>query len=801
MSSAFVLLRCIGKAAVKNIVNLVSFGVGGDILVDAWDYWQKATRDEQRPADVQAVAQMSAAELRAEVVRIVREEAAALPAAQQAQLASYLGQVPAMIRRSLRRPSDPTGTTIASGTVFRKPEDLLPLLPASLPRFKAGDRPAGIGDWELVELLGVGGFGEVWKARNPHFDGMAPVALKFCLDAAARDRLLKHEAAVLNQVMRQGKHDGIVPLLHTYLGADPPCLAYEYIDGGDLAGLIQERRDGLPPQQAARVIHRLAEIVGFAHRLQPAIVHRDLKPANILVKSRPDGKVALRITDFGIGGLAVQEAMTQARRGTKSGDSLTAAVRGSYTPLYASPQQMRGDKPDPRDDVYALGVIWYQLLTGDLTKGRPGGDAWRKRLADRDMTPELLALLASSYEDERADRPASAVVLAEKLDALLRPLLAARQYPNVELVLGEKLDGLLRPSVIVEALPVEKPRPAPPRPEQPRTPERVPTSPVEEPTGKKGRVSWGCGLLLTCSLAGLGLTGAFTLMKPSPSASTMADSSLDKDGMKQARKAKADPSDAQKGGEKFVEVVKQAFKAKADNDRMIQSRKADVSNSIGMKFAWCPPGTFLMGSPPSEAGRSSDETQHKVTLTKGFYLGTHEVTQNQWRAVMGNNPSIFKGDNLPVEQVTWKECQDFCTKLGQLDGKRYRLPTEAEWEYACRAGSAMAYFFGDDPKQLGDYAWYNANAERKMHEVGTRKANAWGMYDMHGNVWEWCQDWYGPYPPEDLRDPQGCNNGDARVLRGGIWNAIPRFCRAAYRYKDEAGRRFQVGCRVALCLD
>lgn len=418
MPSAFVLLQCIGKAAVKNIVNLVSFGVGGDILVDAWDYWRKATREEQRPAEVQAAAQLSAAELRAEVARIVREEASALPAAQQAQVAGYLGQVPAMIRRSLRRRSDPTGTTIAAGTAFRKPEDLLPLLPATLPRFKAGDRPLPGVDWELVELLGVGGFGEVWKARNPHFDGMAPVALKFCLDATARDRLLKHEAAVLNQVMRQGKHEGIVPLLHTYLSADPPCLAYEYIDGGDLAGLVKERRDGLSAESAARIIQRLAEIVGFAHCLNPPIVNRDLKPANILVKTRPNGKLALRITDFGIGGLAIQEAVAQSRSG-KSGAFLTAAVRGAYTPLYASPQQMRGDNPDPRDDVYALGVIWYQLLTGDLTKGRPGGEAWRKRLADRGMTPALLVLLVSSYEDERADRPASAVLLAEQLKRLL----------------------------------------------------------------------------------------------------------------------------------------------------------------------------------------------------------------------------------------------------------------------------------------------------------------------------------------------------------------------------------------------
>ena len=299
----------------------------------------------------------------------------------------------------------------------------MPLLPPALPRFKPGNRPPGIGDWQLVELLGVGGFGEVWKAINPRFDGMPPVALKFCLDPKAQERLLTHEAAILNQVMRHGKHDGIVPLLHTYLSADPPCLAYEYIDGGDLAGLIQARRGGFPPQQAARVVQRLAEIVGFAHRLSPPVVHRDLKPANILMKSRTQGKLVFRITDFGIGGLAVQQAVSQSRRGTTSGEFLTAAWRGAYTPLYASPEQMRGaGRPDPRDDVYSLGVIWYQLLTGDLTKGRPGGEAWRKRLAERGMTPGLLALLASTCEDEQVDRPANGAELAEKLALALQEL-------------------------------------------------------------------------------------------------------------------------------------------------------------------------------------------------------------------------------------------------------------------------------------------------------------------------------------------------------------------------------------------
>ncbi len=320
MVKPLALLKYIGVAVLKAAVKAVPLGeVVADLAQDVFCEWSKEKKAEERRADLEEVAKAAAENVRAQVREIVREIAGNQPKDIQQTITDYLDQVPAAIHRTLGRPTDPTGTTIPPTLEVCKPEDLLPFLPTKLPRFKAGDRPAGIGDWELVELLGIGGFGEVWKARNPHFDGMAPVALKFCLDAAARDRLLKHEAGVLNQVMRQGKHEGIVPLLHTYLNADPSCLAYEYIDGGDLAGLIQERRGGLSAQQAARVIQRLAEIVGFAHRLNPPIVHRDLKPANILVKSRPDGKLALRITDFGIGGLAIQEAVAQSRTGRRAG--------------------------------------------------------------------------------------------------------------------------------------------------------------------------------------------------------------------------------------------------------------------------------------------------------------------------------------------------------------------------------------------------------------------------------------------------------------------------------------------------
>jgi formylglycine-generating enzyme required for sulfatase activity len=242
-----------------------------------------------------------------------------------------------------------------------------------------------------------------------------------------------------------------------------------------------------------------------------------------------------------------------------------------------------------------------------------------------------------------------------------------------------------------------------------------------------------------------------------------------------------------------------------------QRKAGDVyTNSLGMKFAWIPPGTFLMGSPANEPERSDDETQHKVTLTKGFHLGIHQVTQAQWQAVMGDNPSNFKGDNLPVEQVTWDDCVAFCEALGKKDGKTYRLPTEAEWEYACRAGTTTPFHFGttistDQANYDGNYTYGNGKKgvyREKTTPVGSFPANAWGLFDMHGNVWEWCQDWYGPYPKTDITDHQSLTNGEARVLRGGSWLDAPGSCRAACRPGFAPGYRGNyLGCRVALCLD
>jgi formylglycine-generating enzyme required for sulfatase activity len=220
-----------------------------------------------------------------------------------------------------------------------------------------------------------------------------------------------------------------------------------------------------------------------------------------------------------------------------------------------------------------------------------------------------------------------------------------------------------------------------------------------------------------------------------------------------------------------------------------------ITNSIGIKLNRIPAGTFTMG----EGGQA-----HRVTLTKPFFIGVTEVTNAQWKAVMGDIPSQWKDDERPVEQVSWDDAVSFCKKLSSLPAERtagrvYRLPTEAEWEYACRAGSATAYSFGDRESLLGIFAWFSENAGKQTHAVGKKQPNAWGLHDMHGNGWEWCSDWYGDYPRGSVTDPHGPASGSHRVNRGGCWYNSAWRCRSASRGSVKPSyRHYFLGFRLAL---
>ena len=239
-----------------------------------------------------------------------------------------------------------------------------------------------------------------------------------------------------------------------------------------------------------------------------------------------------------------------------------------------------------------------------------------------------------------------------------------------------------------------------------------------------------------------------------------------------------------------------------------EERVFEIARGVNMTFCWIPAttsdawkqlsrgrDTFTMGSPESEAERDGSEAPHEVRLTRGFWLGKYEVTQSEWQAVMGSNPSYVKGARNPVEMVSWNDCQAF---LGKLNNRTYRLPTEAEWEYACRAGTATAFCCGDSLDSVmanfdGNYPYGNGQVGVDRHrpvDVGSFRPNAWGLHNMHGNVWEWCSDWQGDYPSGVAVDPSGPPAGKDRVNRGGSWGASAGGCRSAFRGGEDPGGRF-----------
>ena len=225
-----------------------------------------------------------------------------------------------------------------------------------------------------------------------------------------------------------------------------------------------------------------------------------------------------------------------------------------------------------------------------------------------------------------------------------------------------------------------------------------------------------------------------------------------------------------------------------------------VKDGISIDMVRVEAGTFTMGATPEmQEPFDCEKTTHQVTLTNDYYIGKYEVTQALWQAVMGYNPSFFNGDNLPVEKVSWDDCQEFISKLNRITGKTFRLPTEAEWEYAARGGKKSRGYQYSGSSNISDVAWYADNSGSKPHAVGSKQANELGIYDMTGNVWEWCQDWYSSYSISSQVNPTGADSGSNRVSRGGGWIDAVRFCRSSYRSYYTPGSRFYfLGFRLAL---
>jgi serine/threonine protein kinase len=353
-----------------------------------------------------------------------KQQLRALPPDQRNRLELYLTYIPQAIQQSLRRPEDPSGRTLPPQLVLDSPHDLAPLLPPRPPLFRPNDPLPAKPGWILQQLLGVGGCGEVWLAVHPQFNTLQG-AVKFCLGPTAP--LLRHEAQLIDRIIKAGEHPHIVPIRDLHLEGDTPWLMYEYVPGGTLTEWIRQIAQLSLPERLQHIhstLRHLSKAVAHVHALKPPVVHRDLKPSNILLDSRTG---RLRITDFGIGLVAAAQANHLEQSGlTTRQERLWSCLRGAYTPLYSSPQQRRGEPPDPRDDIHALGVIAYQMLLGRLDVS-PGINAER-RLRQLGLDEGWIRLVLDCVSEEAADRPQDAGVLLQRLQQFTR---SANTRPQV----------------------------------------------------------------------------------------------------------------------------------------------------------------------------------------------------------------------------------------------------------------------------------------------------------------------------------------------------------------------------------
>ncbi|MBI4566602.1 MAG: SUMF1/EgtB/PvdO family nonheme iron enzyme [Planctomycetes bacterium] len=406
------------------------------------------------------------------------------------------------------------------------------------------------------------------------------------------------------------------------------------------------------------------------------------------------------------------------------------------TPGYLAPELVQhSERPTPASDVFSMGATLYALLSG------------QPPFAGSDPAEILRATVSNEPEPLRDPVGFAPRAIVER--CLAKDL--SRRYPDGQRLLME-LEAL-SPEPVATSRPVFALPGAPP------------------PAGRAPRRTSWIALYVAVALAALGLlAGLYYWFGRSRTSAEGAVSA-------QVPKPPASGAGPLAAAPPLLEVV------------------LDPARDLRMTFVRIEAGAFVRGDPDGER----DEIPHRVTLTREFWMQTTEVTQAQWEAVMGSNPSYHKGADLPVESVTWEECQSFARRLDEkLDGKKASLPTEAEWEYASRAGRDSKWSFGSDTAALDRFAWYGRNSEGKPHPVGRKESNAWRLHDMYGNVWEWCLDWYGPYQ-EDSVDPTGPEGGTFRCLRGGSYGSVPEVTRSGNRdWGNPEDRDSTVGFRIVL---
>ena len=607
-----------------------------------------------------------------------------------------------------------------------------------------------INGYTLQRQLGVGGMAEVWLAENA-IEKQAAVKIllpKFCADEAIVARF-QNEAKVMvkldhpniRQVYDYGSIDG------------RPAIVMEYLEGDDLKALMKRGRR-FTDEELRKWWNQIADALNYTHA--QGIVHRDIKPSNIFL----DKKGNVKLLDFGIAKIRESISMTQ-----------TGAMMGTL--MYMSPEQVKDSKHiGPQSDVYSLAVTFVHLLSGKRPYDSDTMSDYEIRKGIVEIPLDLSAVpenwrgfLAPYLAKKPEDRPAlRAFEMVAETPKTMQPHVDDETVANdvgLRNTRRETPSGSQPDDTVSSSNPHSGPSF---RENGTRSPE-----PKDNPKSKK--VLWiGLGVAIVAAVAVLLYVTAKShpvTVEPNPGT------------------AEPNPGTAEPNPKCSISY---------SGTTMIVSVGDVTFNMINVEG-----GTFMMGSNDTDLGVwDTEKPAHNVTLST-YYIGETEVTQALWKAVMGSNPSYFIGDNLPVEQVSWNDCQEFISKLNQLTGQNFRLPTEAEWEYAARGGKKSNHYNYAGSNNIEEVAWYNGNSGEQTHPVKEKKANELGLYDMTGNVDEWCGDFYEDYSSDSQTNPTGPSFDYFRVLRFGGWNDIDWDSRVSFRFfADPGDRKNELGFRLAL---
>jgi formylglycine-generating enzyme required for sulfatase activity/predicted Ser/Thr protein kinase len=626
--------------------------------------------------------------------------------------------------------------------------------------------------YRIVRQLGRGGVGVVYEALDMRVN--AVVALKetqLAKDDKAR-REFNREAGLLANL----QHSSLPKVMDYFIEGEGEYLVMEFIPGYDLLEMLTRRGAPFHVQTVLRWADTILSVLEFLHRREPPILHRDIKPANLKLTKEEE----LYLIDFGLAKGSAGQMPTM----------MTSRSMQGYTPVYSPLEQILGQGTEPRSDLYALGATLYHLLTNTVPADSPTRYAQLEEgkpdplLSIQTLNPQVPSAVAAIVHQamalRRRDRPESA--------SAMRAALRRVEEENQRRLAEEQRKREAAPTehwhVPAQARAGEQAAPYPLAVQQ---------NPLAIQQINPARPRRAAYLIIGAAaiLAIASIILALALRQRTPADDSVA-------------------TDANSNASPLPTATARSDKKRAGPTSLPGTiwgqNLTENLNGVPLEMVLVPSGTFVMGSPEGE-GPDDERPQHQVSVQE-FYLGKYEVTQAQYRAVMGLAPSEFQGDNLPVETVSWEDALKFCDKLSRLTGRAYRLPSEAEWEYACRAGTTTAFAYGNTLSSTqanfdgrSPYGGAPVGVYREeTTPVGSFQPNAFGLYDMHGNVWEWCLDMYHKnYVGAPTDGAAWLEGSGPRVLRGSSWLGVGSSLRSATRDKLPSDNRFAaIGFRVAL---